>query len=95
MVQFKSNLDRASLLATNLSSAVTPINSAKPIFTATQTTLQGNSKSASLSQKKQVLTNSFCSALRKDIANIHSVASDFEAIDTQLKQQFTGMGGFK
>ncbi|WP_051933864.1 TIGR04197 family type VII secretion effector [Carnobacterium gallinarum] len=89
MATFQSDLNKASALATSLSNSVAPLNQGKKIQTATLTTLQGNGKSVSLTEKQQGLKSSFAAALIRDIANIHSVASDFEVMNKELENLMT------
>lgn len=95
MATFQSDLNKASALATRLSTSVAPLNQGKKIQTATLTTLQGNGKSVSLTEKQQGLKNSFAAALTRDIENIHSVASDFEVMNKELEHLMTpaALGG--
>lgn len=95
MGQFQSDLTNASTLATNLSQSVAPLNQSKKVQTAKLTTLQGNGKSVSLTGKEQALKSSFAVALTRDIANIHSVASDFEVMNKELENLFNpiALGG--
>lgn len=95
MAKFQSDLNKASTLATRLSNSVAPLNQGGKVQPAKSTTLQGNSKSASLTGKEQALKNSFAAALTRDIANIHSVASDFEVMNKELEKLFnpTVLGG--
>lgn len=88
MATFQSDINKASALATSLSNSVAPLNQGKKVQTAKSTTLQGNGKSVSLTGKKQALKSSFAAALTRDIANIHSVASDFEVMSKELENIF-------
>ncbi|WP_159099833.1 TIGR04197 family type VII secretion effector [Listeria grayi] len=51
--------------------------------------MQGNTKLQTVSTQELALLASLRSVLEQDIANIHSVATDFEALDQQLQQNFT------
>lgn len=95
MATFQSDINKASALATSLSNSVAPLNQGKKVQTAKSTTLQGNSKSVSLTGKEQALKSSFAAALTRDIANIHSVASDFEVMNKELENLFNpiALGG--
>lgn len=95
MAKFQSDLNKASTLATRLSNSVAPLNQRKKVQTAKLTTLQGNGKSVSLVGKEKTLKNSFAAALTRDIANIHSVASDFEVMNKELENLFNpiALGG--
>ncbi|MDZ5760538.1 TIGR04197 family type VII secretion effector [Carnobacterium maltaromaticum] len=88
MSTFQSDINKASTLATSLSNSVAPLNQGKKVQTAKSTTLQGNGKSVSLTGKEQALKSSFATALTRDIANIHSVASDFEVMSKELENIF-------
>ncbi|WP_317943788.1 TIGR04197 family type VII secretion effector [Carnobacterium maltaromaticum] len=95
MAKFQSDLNKASTLATRLSNSVAPLNQGGKVQTAKTTTLQGNGKSVSLTEKQQGLKNSFAAALTRDIENIHSVANDFEVMNKELEKIFnpTVLGG--
>lgn len=95
MATFQSDINKASALATSLSNSVAPLNQSKKVQTAKLTTLQGNGKSVSLTGKEQALKSSFSAALTRDIANIHSVASDFEVMNKELENLFNpiALGG--
>lgn len=84
-----SNLGIAQGHATSLQTALIALSGNWTPDTDKKTTLQGNSTLQTISTQELAALASLRSVLEQDIANIHSVAKDFEALDQQLQQNFT------
>lgn len=84
-----SNLGIAQGHATSLQNALTALSGNWTPDTDKKTTLQGNTKLQTVSTQELAVLASLRSVLEQDIANIHSVSTDFEALDQQLQQNFT------
>ena len=56
----------------------------------TQTTLQGNGKAHQMMSQTQTLASQISSAISTAANNLHSVASEFEAVDNTEAENFRG-----
>ncbi|MGP2420788.1 TIGR04197 family type VII secretion effector [Bacillus sp. FH] len=90
MGEFQSNLHRATQLATKMRNASDRMQSAtsRSINKATRTTLSVNFKAQEANQQNLQITKQFCVAFQQTIDNIHSVANEFEEMDTGLQKTF-------
>ncbi|MBF2356576.1 TIGR04197 family type VII secretion effector [Listeria welshimeri] len=84
-----SNIIIAQQQATNLKQALIPLTKEWYPDTDKLTTLQGNAKLQEISKNELASLELLCNILEKDIANINSVAKEFEALDQQLQKGFT------
>ncbi|GGC96355.1 TIGR04197 family type VII secretion effector [Enterococcus wangshanyuanii] len=78
-----SNSAVAQQLATGISQSIQQINQ-HTITTANQTTVQGNSLAKSSAESGNESITAFRDALLKDLGNLKSVASEFEALNQEL-----------
>jgi type VII secretion effector (TIGR04197 family) len=78
-----SNSNVAQQFATGISQSLQQI-SQHTITTANQTTVQGNSLAKSSSETGSELITAFRDTLFKDLDNLKSVASEFEALNQEL-----------
>lgn len=82
--EIKSNISVAEEHATRLKNAVDAMIITWKTDTDHQTTLKGNSKGHDVSQQEKECVNRLVEAFQKDLDNIKSVATEFEALDLYI-----------
>ncbi|EEM05462.1 MULTISPECIES: TIGR04197 family type VII secretion effector [Bacillus] len=90
MGQFQSNFQAAQQIATQMRNASDTIQSAtnKSIKKSKRTTLSVNPQAQEANQQMLDLTKQFSAAFQQAVANIHSVAKEFERMDNELHNTF-------
>lgn len=86
---FLSSKETAQQVATQMQQALQQLEKEFDSNTDNQTTVLGNTEGHKVSDAHQSVIAAFISAFQKDIANIHSVADEFEAVDDQIKAGLT------
>ncbi|WP_100618151.1 TIGR04197 family type VII secretion effector [Bacillus cereus] len=90
MRQFQSNFEEAQRIAAQMREASNTIQSATShsITKATRTTLSVNSKAQEANQQVLELTKQVSAAFQQAVDTIHSVANEFEKMDSVLQNTF-------
>lgn len=91
MMEIKSDLSVAQEQATALTTAKDQLLvDASSVTLDGQTTVQGNPKAKAVIQRSGEMANQIKTALATTMEHLHSVASDFEAVDQEGAQAIKG-----
>lgn len=77
----RSHQETAQTYATQLATACQTLTGISAASQDTQTTLQGNDRAHHVMTEAQTLATNISSAVSTTASNLHSVASEFEAVD--------------
>ncbi|MCY7155655.1 TIGR04197 family type VII secretion effector [Streptococcus gallolyticus subsp. gallolyticus] len=90
-MKIKSDLSAAQQQATALTTAKDQLLADASLVTLDeQTTVQGNPKAKAVIQRSGGMANQIKIAITTTMAHLHSVASDFEAVDQEGAQAIKG-----
>lgn len=87
MTEIKSDVSLASQRANDLAAAISGLSSGA-VTLDENTTVVGNATAKSLIANQSTVCQTLESQLTNMVANIHSLASEFEVTDTGLSQTF-------
>lgn len=91
MMEIKSDLSVAQEQATALTTAKEQLLvDASSVTLDEQTTVQGNPKAKAVIQRSGEMANQIKTALATTMEHLHSVASDFKAVDQEGAQAIKG-----
>lgn len=88
MVEINSNPVVARWLATAMSNGIEQLAQGGARSLAEQTTVQGNKKAKQPVEQPNQWVQQLTASLMKDSANIQSVATEFEVLDTKISDVF-------
>lgn len=86
----KSNQEVAHTYASQLANACQTLSSSGTVSKDTQTNLAGNTRCHEAIDKSATILAQITSAVKTASDNLHSVASDFEAVDQAGAKSFGG-----
>lgn len=90
MTEIKSEISIASQRADDLATAISGLSSGA-VTLDENTTVVGNATAKSLIANQSTVCQTLESQLTNMVANIHSLASEFEVTDTGLSQSIQGI----
>lgn len=88
MEEINSNPVVARRLATAMSNGAEQMTQSGTTSLAERTTVQGNEKAKQSAEQSNQWVQQLTASLMKDIANIQSVATEFEVLDTKISDVF-------
>lgn len=95
MENISSNSTVARQLATNIASALDGLGTSTAVSTDDQTTVAGNTNAQQAIQASRNASNLILGAIGTASTNLQSVATEFEAVDSAIRQGLTSLPSAK